>query len=1055
MKNGFSLAAALCVGAAICVLGNPAAAQTPAARALAASRIVADDYAPSGTAAASALPVRRIASLRAAETLVGSRVTITFDTPITDYTAARDGGRFLLRVPRAAASFVPTALVGSGFTEVSVERQRDDLLFTFTLEPATGASVRQSFNRLEVNFVRQAAAQGQQQGSAAQPAPTPAPAGGNPAPASGQTQPADSIPTTTSEEVKATEGKSATALATDVKTPNAGRVNLPPEKAVAVAIRRFDKPPVIDGKLDDEVWKRATIFKDFIQYRPVDLVAPSKPTEAFIGYDSKFIYVAFHAFDEPGKVRATIAKRDAIFDDDTVGIFLDTFDDGRRAYELFFNPLGVQADATFVEGVSEDFSTDIVMESKGALSDDGYVVEVAIPFKSLRYVAGKDKKWGLHLLRTIKRFNNEQSSWMPISKDNSSILGQRGHLTGLEGVSTERTLELIPSLTVSQEGQRVRTVSPLDAGRLAGGSDTGRFLNRPAGFDPGLSAKYTITPQVTLDFTYNPDFAQVEADATVVTANQRFPIFFQEKRPFFLEGKEIFETLISAVHTRAIVDPDYAVKLTGRQGRNTFGVLYASDKAPGNLNEEQRDFVRDTRNPFEEREAFAKILDKNATVGILRFKRDFGQENHIGLLATTYNFIDQYNHVAGADARFRLNKTTTFTTQVLGSVTHRPFFYAEEGGVFDRKEKGMAYSAFINMNGRNWGYEAGITGRSKFFRADVGFNRRFDTNNPVVFVRYQASERPKNWLVSWRVFNGFNSNFDWKGRHQRYNNETQLQLRLQRQTWLGVGVEEGYERVFEEEFGPTRAAQRLVVERRFSSVLAAGLPACDQFGTLPPPVADDPETPENEELRVPFCTFYGADTERSVNRKSLYAYAESAPSKKYSFNLFTSYNWGVIDLDFGTSNPSYPRVSPAALTLGGDAPLDPGRGNEWFLEMGGAYQPTDALRVSLNYTKNRLTRNDTGLVAFDDNIFSLRGTYQFTRFWFARARADYTTLGSRMRMQYLVGWAPNPGTNFYVGYNDDLNRNGLNPFTSDLEPGFRRNGRLFFIKMSYLFRRSF
>ncbi len=832
-------------------------------------------------------------------------------------------------------------------------------------------------------------------------------------------------------------------------------LKIAPEKLAPVSIPRFASAPVIDGRLDDEIWKQAATFKDFIQFRPVDLVAPSKQTVAYIGYDAKFIYVAFQAFDEPDKVRATIAKRDAVFDDDWVGIFLDTFNDGRRAYEFIFNPLGVQADAMFVEGVNEDFSVDVVMESKGSITKDGYVVEVAIPFKSLRYTAGKDKKWGLHLLRTIKRFNNEQSSWMPISKDNSSLLGQRGHISGLENVSTERTLELIPSLTISQEGQRVRTVSPHDVGLLAGGTDRGRFLNKPVGLDPGLTAKYTITPQVTLDFTYNPDFAQVEADATVVTANQRFPIFFQEKRPFFLEGKEIFETLVSAVHTRTIVDPDHALKLTGKQGRTSFGLLYASDNAPGNLNDEQRDFILDQRNDPDERESLRKILDKNATVGILRLKRDFGRENSVGLLATTYNFTDRHNHVGGIDARFRLNKTTTFTTQVLGSVTHRPFFYAEEGIVADRKETGLVYSGYLNMAGRNWGYEIGSTGRSKFFRADVGFNRRFDTNNPMVFVRYQASEKPKNWLVSWRVFNGFNMNFDWRARNQRYNNETQLQLRLQRQTWLGIGVEEGYERVFEDEFGPTRDAQRLLSERKFGSTLAARLPACDQFGTLAPPVRDNADTPENEELRVPLCTFYGADTERSANRKAIYAYLESTPSKKYSVNIFSAYNWGVIDLDFGTDNPSYPRVSPAALALGKDAPLDPGAGNELFIEGSGAYQPTDALRLSLNLTKNRLTRHDTKRVAFDDQIFSLRGTYQFTRFWFARARADYSTLAARMRMQYLLGWTPNPGTSLFVGYNDDLNRNGLNPFTQDVEPGFRRNGRLFFIKMSYLFRRSF
>jgi predicted porin len=147
-------------------------------------------------------------------------------------------------------------------------------------------------------------------------------------------------------------------------------------------------------------------------------------------------------------------------------------------------------------------------------------------------------------------------------------------------------------------------------------------------------------------------------------------------------------------------------------------------------------------------------------------------------------------------------------------------------------------------------------------------------------------------------------------------------------------------------------------------------------------------------------------------------------------------------------------VSPIGL-LDEDAPLDPGPGNFLDLNLNVSYQPTSALRLSLDYTKNRLVRKDTGLVAFDDNIFALRGTYQFSRFTFARARIDYDTLASSVRAQFLLGWTPNPGTAFYVGYNDDLNRNGFNPFSGQLEPGFRRNGRTFFIKMSYLFRRSF
>ena len=878
-------------------------------------------------------------------------------------------------------------------------------------------------------------------------------AGGNdPAPTPAATEPAADATPTPARVGAAAPGSSAARLA----------ALLTPEKRNAVKVAKFDKPPVIDGKLDEEVWKSAAVLKDFIQHRPGDLTPPSKPTEAYVGYDSKFLYLAVKAYDEPDKVRATVAKRDNIFSDDWVGFMLDTFNDGRRAYEVFFNPLGVQADAVFNEGMNEDFSVDIVMDSKGSITPDGFVVEVAIPFKSLRYTAGEGKQWGIHVFRCIQRINGERSAWMPIARDNSSFLGQAGHITGLVGVSTERTLEVIPSVTFSQTGRRVNSPVPGSAAARDGfaPANADRFLNKPAEADIGVTAKYNLTPEITLNSAYNPDFAQVEADATVVTANQRFPIFFEEKRPFFLEGKEIFETLIAGVHTRTIVDPDYAAKLTGKRGRNTFGLLVASDNAPGNLDDDDREFIVANLNAADpddtrKRDSLLKILDRNSTVGVLRLKRDIGKEDHLGFLATTSNFVDSYNTVAGFDGRYRFNKTTVLLAQALGSVTNRPFFYADEGKTVDRREHGLAYAYNLDSSGRNWGWNYSAVGRSRFFRADVGFNRRFNTNNQNLFVRYRSDDKPKGKIVNWRVYNAAGGNFDWQGRTQFFNNESQLQLNLQRQSFFGVGVERGYERVFESEFGPTREARARSAVETFGRDRAAALPPCDPTGTMAPVTPDDPSTPGADETRrLAPCTFSGSDPERSAHRNTLYFFGGTTPSKKFSVFVLNVFNFGQLDYDFGAGK-RFPRVSPAALLYGKDAPRDPGAGTEWKVESEFSFQPTDALRLNLFYNKDRLRRGDTGLVAFDDNIFSLRGTYQFTRFWFARARADYSTLSSQVRMQYLLGWTPNPGTALYAGYNDDLSHNGFNPFSGSLEPGFRRNGRIFFIKMSYLLRRSF
>ena len=201
----------------------------------------------------------------------------------------------------------------------------------------------------------------------------------------------------------------STKSKSDTKTANVLKhaLVIPPEKAKPIRVPRFDKPPVIDGKLDDEVWKQAAVLRDFYQTQPGDDIAPSKPTETMIGYDSKTLYLAFHCYDEPDKVRATVAKRDEVFGDDNVRVFLDTFNDQRRAYVLGWNALGIQQDGIMTEGSGTDFSVDIVMESKGMITSDGWTVEVAIPFKSLRYEAGKDKLWGIHIWRNFFRFNDE------------------------------------------------------------------------------------------------------------------------------------------------------------------------------------------------------------------------------------------------------------------------------------------------------------------------------------------------------------------------------------------------------------------------------------------------------------------------------------------------------------------------------------------------------------------------------------------------------------------------------------------------------------------------
>ena len=565
------------------------------------------------------------------------------------------------------------------------------------------------------------------------------------------------------------------------------------------------------------------------------------------------------------------------------------------------------------------------MESKGVLTEDGFTIEAAIPFKSLRYEAGKDKKWGLHIFRRVKYKNNEYNSWMPDNRSINGTLNQAGHITGLDGIETTRQLEINPSFTVSESGRRTRFTFD--------GNPAGRFVNDGIKGDFGLTAKFGLTPTITLDFAYNPDFAQVEADAPISTANLRFPVFFPEKRPFFLERIDIFQSGMNVVNTRAIVDPDIAAKLTGRRGKNTFGLLYASDNGTrGNLSKDDRQALAQclsTKEPWElcpnER-----IFDQNAEIGVLRYKRDIGRDHNLGMFATTYNFVDNHNNTLGFDGRFKLNPKTVGEFQILGTRTKTHFYDPDLDRTEYRNGNGLGYRFHLDRSGRNLYMNFLGQGRSREYRADVGFTNRTDTNYWGSYVQYETDRDAKKAIISKRVWNETNITFDWKGRSQYFITNTRGQLSLQRQTSIGGNFQYGFERVYANEFD------------------------------------------------LPHGAFARNTSERGAHFKAVQAFIETTPSKHWFIFFFTDYTWGLMDYDFG-AGPDFPRASsafqnylsqcsaspnlclpnppkPPAIQLPG---LDPGPGDQLLIESTIRYQPTTAFQTQLNYTKRRLVRHDT------------------------------------------------------------------------------------------------
>ena len=645
-------------------------------------------------------------------------------------------------------------------------------------------------------------------------------------------------------------------------------MTLPPEKSGPVSIPKFDVSPSIDGKLDEEVWSKAAVFSDFIQIQPGDNIAPSRKTIAYAGYDEKYLYIAFHAFEDPSSIRATIAKRDDVFGDDNVRVTLDTFNDQRRAYVFFFNPFGIQADAVMTDGGQQngpDFSVDIVMESKGVILEDGYSVEVKIPFKSLRYANEKGQHWGFNVGRRIPQLNNENDSWMPIARDISS-LRQIGKITGMSEIKTERNLEIVPSVTLSESGERIDDISqPLGS----------RLINRPVEHDIGVSIKYQITPNVTLDAAINPDFAEVEADAPVVRANERFPIFFPEKRPFFLEGIDYFRTGLQVVNTRNIADPDVAIKLTGKTGRNTFGLLSAIDRFPG--------------------------TKTKAYVGILRLKRDFGVQSNIGVIATTYHFGSRrHNNLAGVDGKFQLNPQTAIDFQVVGTNSNRNYFNPDINASKYRTGNGMAYQVNYDYTGKNRGYRFGINGKSKDYRADLGFTRRTNTHVLNGGWRIGSEPTPQKTLIGLTTRSSVTLAVDGKGRLQQFRSTFDTSWNFQKELKFSTGTDFEISKIYEDEFGARRNS------------LQSG-------------------------------AFYGDDFRRA-NQFKMDADVEKNFGKQISVSAAFGITKNKFDFDFGASE-RFPRVSPAALL--GNSRLDPGKGLDFSYEVGLDLQPADPWSIEL------------------------------------------------------------------------------------------------------------
>ena len=430
----------------------------------------------------------------------------------------------------------------------------------------------------------------------------------------------------------------------------------------------------------------------FRQREPADGSPVSEGTFAYLSYDNENLYVVFACKDEPGKIRSHLTPREDIGGDDQVTVYLDTFHDGRHAYVFASNPSGVQQDGIINEGHDPTYEIDRLWYSQGRRTRDGFVVLMAIPFKSIRFSGEPFQEWRIALGRTIAR-RSETAFWPYISPRSQGFVAQLGFLEGLQLISHGRNIQFMPygtfRATESRDPDSLRTV---------------RSDQRRAGFDTKVVVKNTVT----IDAAVNPDFSEIESNDPQMLVNQRFEVLIPEKRPFFTENAAMFATPINVFFSRRIVDPEFGVKVTARSTKWAIAGLSANDRAVA---------AQDADGVF----------GRTAKVGAARIERNFGDRSKLAVLSTERQVGHGSNAVVSVDGRTNLGSLWTISGQAVRSDD-----VDQSGG----RVNGTAYFAGIARNGRHFTYLGSYRDIDGSFRAPLGYVPRVDLRATEQYASY-------------------------------------------------------------------------------------------------------------------------------------------------------------------------------------------------------------------------------------------------------------------------------------------------------------------------------
>ncbi len=471
----------------------------------------------------------------------------------------------------------------------------------------------------------------------------------------------------------------------------------------------------VDGRLDEPVWKHAAMLTGFSEYAPVDQRPSPDSTEVLVWYSRDAIYFGIKAYEPHGAVRATLAERDNVSNDDNTEIQLDTYNERNRAFVFIVNPLGVQADGIkneqggFVPGSNimpgqNDLSADFIWESKGHVTPWGYEVEVRIPFSSLRYPSTSRQDWGIQIERNVQH-NGYQETWTEAHKASASFIDQEGLLVGMTGMHHGQVVGLNPELTNTVNG------TPC----CAPANDGWHYASKP---QLGGNVRWAMGSNFVLNGTVKPDFSQVEADATQIAADERFALYYPEKRPFFVEGSDQFNVPNTLFYTRTIVQPAGALKLTGKVGRTDVAVLSALDATS------------------------TTATGQRPLVNVVRLRRGFGSQSTAGMFYSERVGGGRANRVADADVHY-----------VFGGK-----YYAEFQGVMSNTtQNGITtsapmWSAVADGTGRRFGFHYNILGIGKDFADDNGFVQRTGIVSPSVMNRLTLYGGPGALVERFNVY---------------------------------------------------------------------------------------------------------------------------------------------------------------------------------------------------------------------------------------------------------------------------------------------------------------